>query len=112
VKVGCAVLEATPLDAPERLERQITILNVATRGLPPARGEVRFTENILKAMRGSQGNQYITNLDELLHLASSQIALYSPGVLVPIRGGLALHSITFAYELQESSHAFATANGS
>jgi hypothetical protein len=112
VRIGCAVLETTPLDAPERLERQLAILNVATRGLPPAPAEVRFTENILKAMRGSQGNQYITNLDELLHLASSQIALYSPGVLVPINDGLALHSITFAYELQESSHAFAAGNAS
>lgn len=112
VRTGCDVLESTPLDAPELLERQRAILEVASRGLPPARAEDRFEENILKAMRGSQGNQYITNLDQLLHLASSQIALYSPGVLVRTSDGPALHSITFACELQESSHAFAVGKGS
>lgn len=106
VSTGRAVLDEKLVDEGDLLERQKIILDVAEKSLPPPRGEP-LVERMLVTMRQSQRNQYLADIDELLHLASSQIALYAPGVLVRSGEGVALHCVTFADELEESSHAFA-----
>ena len=106
VSTGRAVLAEKVIDETNLLDRQQIILKVAERSLPRPQGDL-LVEKMLSTMRASQRNQYLTNINELLYLAASEIALYSPGVVVRSERGVALHCVTFVSEFQESTHAFA-----
>lgn len=88
-------------------ERRQTILSVAANSLPQS-GEDDLLGKILAAMRASQKNQYLTGIDELIYLATNEIAVYERGVLFKGRCGPTLHCTTFVSKLEELSGDYAT----
>jgi hypothetical protein len=87
-------------------DRRRTILNAATDSLPPP-NEEGIMDNILATMRRSQANQYVAGKDELIYLATSEIAVYSPGVLINTPRGPILHCTTFVSYYRQLNHEYA-----
>jgi hypothetical protein len=103
-----ALAERLFMSESERAHGQQVILKVAAKSLPPPSGE-HILEKMLATMRESQGNRYVTDINELTYLAVSQIALYSRGVLRRSHLGHELHCMTFVTELRKSSPSYAVA---
>jgi hypothetical protein len=95
--MGASIVKQCESNADSDIKKRV-ILEIAKSALPQGEGFRFNLDALIDTMSKSGGNIYLPGIEKLISLATSEKAIYSPGVVMCTPQGIAVRCATFIDE--------------